>query len=444
MSKPSVVIIDWREYGDFSAVGQLTKKLFEHIHPDFDLYLLKVNFSNYNLDILEIKDAENRLLEKDKIHSFALNWLKKINPSYVYIRLSPCLSKLELAVKIMISFPKVKYYCHYMDKPKIKDKRMSQSKYIEMLYKTIFKYSDITYLIHESIESKKTISSYAKKVCVLGNFVESQNVKAYDHSLTSLKKKLMNKIPIKIVYFGSIDQEMNKEALYSLIRAIESEANNLIGAKFDLYSSAVKKETISYQSHNIRIIGSSFSNDEYHTRLKESDVLFIAYNINGPSTDFLQDSFSNKLVDYASSGRPILFYGDKTIPTAQAIEKYNLGICVNTEKELQSLLSDHNYFIKKVSMLLEARKQQGSTPREFLDSRLELFKDFKEHLANMHKQKYQISQVYSSPSSLSLKEKILIKQIILDQHLHKESLTSTLMNVKISQSKNLEERLHEF
>ena len=79
-----------------------------------------------------------------------------------------------------------------------------------------------------------------------------------------------------------------------------------------------------------------------------------------------------------SSGRP-LFYGDKTIPTAQAIEKYNLGICVNTEKELQSLLSDHNYFIKKVSMLQKLESKRFYTQR-IPDSRLELFKDFKEHL----------------------------------------------------------------
>ena len=444
LTKPSIVLIDWREYGDLSAVGQLTKKLFDHALSDYNLYSLKVNFNNYNLDILEIKDAEIKLLAKNKPHSFSLNWIKKINPSYVYIRLSPCISKLELAVKIMISFPNIKYLSHYMDKPKLKGKRFSQSKYIEMLYKTIFKYSEITYLIHESIESKEVISLHAKKTYVLGNFTQSESDEKESFNLAPIKEKLMNKSNIKIVYFGSIDEEMNKQALYDLIGAIESDINDLMRIKFDLYSSAVKKGTISYQSKNIRIMGSSLSDDEYHERLQEADILFIGYNTSSFSTDFLQDSFSNKLVDYVRSGKPILFYGDKTIPTAKAIEQYNLGICVNTKKDLLSILSNHNLFAKRIDRLSEARKQQDFTPRRFLDTRLNLFKRFKDQLKNTEKQSEQIARYDKQPRVASINEKILIKQIIFDQAMEKESLTTTLMNVMFSNKRNLAERFHEF
>ena len=158
----------------------------------------------------------------------------------------------------------------------------------------------------------------------------------------------------------------------------------------------------------------------------------------------MQDSFSNKLVDYVRSGKPILFYGDKTIPTAKAIEQYNLGICVNTKKDLLSILSNHNLFARRIDRLSEARKQQDFTPRRFLDTRLNLFKRFKDQLKNTEKQSEQIARYDKQPRVASINEKILIKQIIFDQAMEKESLTTTLMNVMFSNKRNLAERFHEF
>jgi hypothetical protein len=324
----SIITIDWRKYGDFSAVGQLTEKIFTEVE-DFDVYSVQVLDDYQKCRFFKRSDNGNMesLVSWPIFQDAAMNELRSISPTAIYIRLSPHKPTLEFACKLAATLNNVPLIVHFMDTPYLIDMRNSTKVYILAMYKFLMNRASAVYTIHSS--SLQWIKdTYGKNANVLGNFIKFPSKKEE-------KKETLQKV--SIAYFGSIDRKMNAATLISFAKIVR----DLEWVEFSIWSNSGiwgELKELSEGSSNIKIRNSNLTSEEYTRQIQKADYLLLPYNMDDQSIEFLRHSYSNKFIDYVESGGKILCVGPNEIPTVKECIESNVGIVATDLNTIQEIL----------------------------------------------------------------------------------------------------------
>ncbi|HCE1501080.1 TPA: hypothetical protein NGR36_000226 [Vibrio parahaemolyticus] len=341
--KTSVVVVDWRNYGDFSAVGQLTKKIFSQIEQLEITTVQVIDGIKCNLHKVNNSNEIKRVVDWSLYHDAVIHWVKKNKIENIYIRLSPHLATLEFACKLILACENLRVITHFMDTPHLKEMPKSKVKYIESLYKFLIGRSENVMTIHDSsvrwIEDKYSVNPQ-----VLGNFINGDLFTRHKVGNSSGK--------IRVSYFGSVDKKMNALSLYQFSKSIE----NIEWLEFNIWSNSGMwgdlKEVVD-RSNNIKYMASSLSEEEYSNEICKSDYLLLPYNSDEESIEFLKYSYSNKFIDYLENGGRVIAFGSEDIPTIHECKANRLGVVVSSVDELERLVLSKKTFMAAISHIYD-------------------------------------------------------------------------------------------
>lgn len=324
-SNVKVVTIDWRRFGDFSAVGQLTKKIFAEFER-IELYPIQC-VDRVFCKVSKCNDGGplEAVFENNVTHDAVQNYIKKNCLTTIYLRLSPNIGVLELACKLIATQPSISLIVHYMDKPSLSGDTISKANYIKAMYHFLTARAASVYTISRDSQ-QWLLDNYGCTSRVLANFTKS--IPDIRLDIKSLEKR-----DLKISYFGSVDPNMNSEALAFFCRLVAS----CPWIKFSIWTNSheVNLHTlrkISNSCVNINIANSNLDVNSYKLKLKEADFLLIAYD--HECNELLQHSFSNKFIDYLEAGSFILCFGPPEAPVVKSCQELGLPLVFKTEEEL--------------------------------------------------------------------------------------------------------------
>lgn len=347
--KLKVFTVDWRKFGDYSAVGQLTKKLFSS-SEELAIFSLQCLNGNDGCNLYTVEGDKLSCLHDGHLMQDSVQaWVKSSDMDVIYIRISPHIQTLEMACKLAVVVPRIPLVVHYMDQPFLDELSISERNYIKQMYSFLIKRSSAFYTIHESSVYDLSVK-YHKKVNVVGNFFNAQIP-------NNQFSKLKNKNVVEVSYFGSLDKKMNAQALSECCKAIAGKS----WLKLTIWSNSGlwgDVEQYVLDNKNITFNPSSLSEEEYLDKLLAADILLLPYNIDTYSTEFLKHSFSNKLIDYLATGNLIVGYGSAEIPTMSDCLKYSLAIVCAELAELQSLFSNRASLVRSVEGLLDSGHEE--------------------------------------------------------------------------------------
>lgn len=370
--KIKVATLDWRMFGDYSAVGQLTKKIFS-AGKDVVVYPLLSEDDGTSINVFKREDdgSLSNVFNSKIAHDAAINYICKIDIDVLYVRLSPNKGVLEFAMKLIVALPYLPLIVHYMDKPSFAELSPAREAYFNQIYRHLVLHADQVYTIHKS-SLPWLREKFGREGKILANFIEKEpkphlNIKA-------LEEKVIN-----ISYFGSIDHKMNADAIACFCRAI----SNLSWVQLTIWSNSgiwgpVKE--ICGSSKNITIFKSNLDDAAFKRKLSETDVLLLPYNFDDKSKYFLKHSFSNKFVDYLEAGGAILCFGDREIPTVQSCHESGLAIVIESEAELLNIFSSKKVFLDRLGFLNPEKylDQVNALRKEQLKQLNEFFGDIKD------------------------------------------------------------------
>lgn len=341
--KVKIITLDWRKYGDYSAVGQLTKKIFSE----------KNEFAIYSVQCLEKQSLCNmfhcspdgtiaRVFDEEIFHDALQNYIRSLDPNIFYVRLSPHKGVLELAIKLKVAFKHIPMIVHYMDKPSFKEMPAATRIYLTEMYRFLVRRAQSIYVIHE--KNRDWIrAEFGRDAKILANFIKEVPNRKYN--MLELDSRA-----IKIAYFGSIDRKMNADSIALFCRVV----SNIPWVQFSIYSNSGTISEIDHVcqvSNNITFSDSSLSEASYQASLREADLLLLPYNIDAESCKFLKHSFSNKFVDYLEVGGMILCFGSRQTPTVQSCLESGLAVVFETEDQLRRAFSSKSNLLSHLSTL---------------------------------------------------------------------------------------------
>lgn len=342
-TKVKIVTLDWRTIGDFSAVGQLTEKIFSNGYG-ITVYPLQCSTTGASCKVFT-RHADGRLEDifgRKVVHDAVLEYLKTLEPDVFYVRLSHKKGVLEMASKLAVVLPHVPLIVHYMDKPNFKGMASARKDYIAALYRFLIQRADGVYTIHKS-SLPWLRAEFGREARVLANFIST--VPEPKHDLHALQDR-----PINIYYFGSVLENMNARAIARICRAV----SNLSWVRLCIWTNSdlgAEVRQVCESSYNIEVSGSNLGNTAFKAKLAEADLLLLAYNADAESKSFLEHSFSNKFVDYLEAGGIILCVGPPTIPTVQACRESGLALVLEGEAELVRVFEEKECLLNRLAGL---------------------------------------------------------------------------------------------
>jgi glycosyltransferase involved in cell wall biosynthesis len=345
----NIVTLDWRKFGDNSAVGKLTEKIFS-AGKGIAVHSIQCLNDGVSCRVYTrlVNGSMQDFFRQRVAHDAVLHHIRKLDPGALYIRLSPHTGVLELACKLVVTLPHVPLIVHYMDKPNFKGIAPTRAAYLAELYRFLALRADSVYTIHESSLAWLQ-EEYGRDARVLANFIAEEPCRQYD--MRELQER-----PIRIYYFGSIDPKMNAEAIASFCRII----SNVPWISFSIWSNNLnwsdtqtwgKIQSVIEASSNIEITKSNLDNTTYKAKLAEADLLLLPYNLDEESRSFLKHSFSNKFVDYLEVGGVILCLGSRDIPTVQSCYESGLSLVFENEADLESAFASKEVFLGRLAAL---------------------------------------------------------------------------------------------
>jgi glycosyltransferase involved in cell wall biosynthesis len=429
----NVVTLDWRKFGDSSAVGQLTKKIFS---AGNDLIVHPIQCLNDGVSCRVYTRLENGSVKdifgQRVTHDAVLHHIRKLDPGVLYVRLSPHIGVLELACKLVVTLPHVPLIVHYMDKPDFREMAPNRVAYLTELYRFLALRADSVYTIHES--SLAWIQEeYGRDARVLANFIAEEPCKQHD-------LRVLQERPIRVYYFGSVDPKMNAEAIASFCRII----SNIPWISFSIWSNNLnwsdtqtwgKIQSVIEASSNIEIAKSNLDDSTYKAKLAEADLLLLPYNLDEESRSFLKHSFSNKFIDYLEVGGVILCLGSRDIPTIQSCYESGLSLIFENEADLESAFVSKELFLGRLADLnLDQYAERIRPLKKVQSKKLEaFFDDIKSQTAarTLSPTAGNEESLHGSWSGDGIQEQqlsFLVRRKIYDKANEQQSLSATLMD----------------
>ncbi|MFT6834732.1 MAG: hypothetical protein ACJA0H_000764 [Francisellaceae bacterium] len=418
----NVVSLDWRKFGDYSAVGQLTQKIFS-IDPEVTVFPVQCIDGLFCNVFTVTDDGKLQNVFETKVkHDAVQNYIRKLDVSAFYVRLSPHIGVLELACKIAAVQSNVPLIVHYMDKPSFSGMSPSRVAYIKEMYRFLTLRADSVYTIHAS-SLTWLHDTYDCKASVLANFIKTVPELKFD--LRELQER-----PIHISYFGSVDSKMNDSALFFFCRLI----SNCSWIKLSIWtnshiSNVHDLSVISNASCNIDIFKSNLDEASFKLKLEESDLLLIAYNQDAEV--YLKHSFSNKYVDYLEVGGVILCLGPIGIPTVKSCREIGVSLVFENEAEMVSAFESKEVFLNLLSEL--DLEQYVDRLQELQTAQLNLTSSFFEDIKRLSTARLltdrpgQNSEQWTGNAIQMQQLAFLIRRKFYDLARGQQSLSATLM-----------------
>ena len=420
----SIITLDWRRFGDFSAVGQLTEKIFS-FEPALDVYPLQCLDDGVSCCLFHRRDtgALHDVFGKKVFHDTAINRIRKLAPRAIYVRLSIHSGTLELACKLAVALPDVPLVLHYMDKPDLAGLSGTRAQYLTEMYRFLAARAHRIYTIHDSsiawIEQE-----YGRRAHVLANFVAQETHAQHDLSDWQNRK-------IRIRYFGSIDRKMNAAALADVCRVV----SNLPWVELSIWSNSGvwgDVKDLRDRSDNISISHSNLDGEAFRAKMAGADLLLLPYNLDETSRRFLRHSYSNKFIDYLEAGGIILCLGGAEIPTVQACRESGLSLVFGSVEALSAAFVSRAALEERVSELnLQTYNTKIRQIKTAQQARVRVFFDDLKGLepaANLRADPAATGAGNAAPDPLEAgKLGFLIRRKFLDQMAGRQSLSASLM-----------------
>lgn len=418
----SIVTLDWRRFGDFSAVGQLTRKIFA-FEPGLAVYPVQcLDDGTCHLFRRGEAGALEDLFGRRAAHDAVLHRIRKLAPRAIYVRLSIHLGVLELACKLAVAMPGVPLVLHYMDKPSLAGLSRTRARYLMEIYRFLAARADRIYTIHGSsipwIEEE-----YGRTAHVLANFIDAESPPRHD--IAAWRDR-----PVKIHYFGSIDRKMNAAALADVCRTV----SGLDWVQLSIWSNSGvwgEVKEIRDASRNIAVSHSNLDDAAFRARMQEADLLLLPYNLDAESRGFLKHSYSNKLVDYLEAGGLILCLGADEIPTVQACRESGLALVFGSAEELAEAFASPGALQARAAALEPERYSARLAPLKAAQrSQVRAFFDY---LAGLEADAAPPAPAAGWPgapgpeSAETRQMGFLIRRKLFDQVSEKQSLAASLM-----------------
>ncbi|MEZ0153476.1 MAG: glycosyltransferase [Candidatus Reddybacter sp.] len=415
--KRSIVTVDWRRYGDFSAVGQLTKKIFSEV-DNLDVYPIQV-LDQEKCRFFRKKDNASieELVDWPIYQDAAINLIRNKPVACFYVRLSPHKSTLEFACKLACVFGNVPLVVHFMDTPHLGEMRESTSRYIMAMYNFLMARADRVYTIHDS-SVQWVENTYKRRAYVLGNFIK-------DSSFNKSKKGCARRINVS--YFGSIDLKMNAAALISFARLV----SKLDWAELSIWSNSGvwgELKDLNEKKDNINVKDSHMSDEEYSKNIQQADYLLLPYNIDDSSVEFLKYSYSNKFIDYVEGRGKVICFGSPEIPSVRECIESRVGIVVTSLDQLEAIFSSIESLSIASSEFYGANFENKRN--EIKEKKYIFINEFKQYLSSLEVpgsglgERKVISN--NNANDISKNLEFLIKRKFFDKVTHKQSLAATI------------------
>ena len=193
-----------------------------------------------------------------------------------------------------------------------------------------------------------------------------------DEDLNDISFQTLNSEIKEIAFVGSNSAAMNRDALKTISNAMKYLPENY---KFiwypinDIPLEALNKFGFDTSKIEIRVV----STNDMRISLKKSDVLIAPLSFKNCSHNEVKTVFSNKLLTYFISGRPVLVYGPADSYHSASARKDGWGVVVDSEdeKNLASKIEEltkneamQNQIVQKA--IIEAHKRKASKQSEKL------------------------------------------------------------------------------
>ena len=144
--------------------------------------------------------------------------------------------------------------------------------------------------------------------------------------------------PLRILYTGNLYIGRDK-SLQSLVEAIKQFSVDKKYFLLDIYTatqlSAEQKEKMECENCTIH---DAISQSEVIKKQKESDILLFLEAMNGKYSRTARLSFSTKLTDYLSTGKPILAIGNEETAPMQYLKDHHAAMIASNREQIEDCL----------------------------------------------------------------------------------------------------------
>ena len=174
------------------------------------------------------------------------------------------------------------------------------------------------------------------------NVVDIEAVAPYITDPTVLK------LPVKIVYAGSVFAYAQQQSLIDCCQAVAQLANEGFSVQLDIHCppshiSGLEEQFVA--GPGIKLHGPLIDDADFFSTICVADILLIPASFDQKSIDFIRYSMPTRVPAYLASGTPILVYGPSSVALVQYAEKREWGVVVN-KRDVKMLKNSINYLIK--------------------------------------------------------------------------------------------------
>lgn len=300
-----------------------------------------------NKSTLEYK-VDNNVFQKNKsLHEFfkalldvspvilqpeTIKLIDQFKPEVIYSNLSSI--RLIKTVRIISNRYAIKPVLHFMDDwptTLYSTNRMTKWAHSKMRNELLRLVNRTDYsLTISELMAKEYTSRYKKEFFAISNPIPLNIYK---------KKKLSKNKKKTIVYCGGLHLERWK-SLEEVAEVFNDLGNEFFDWEFKIYTP--KKDFVYYKKFlkDDKILNwtKELEPEEVDEVLENSDILLHIESFDSGIMKFTKYSFSTKIPQYMSSGKPILAYGPENLASTQFIREKNVGNLATNKKEIKKHL----------------------------------------------------------------------------------------------------------
>ena len=352
---PKVAILDFTQQDRLCATGNLKKSLFKK----WDQSRLINVYSDEKNNLQAYQTIEEDIFPGNKFNLWgAFRSIIEFDPNIFYIR--PTADRFSMTIFQIVTIKTMNkpWVLHYMDnwidRLRINSDK-SHGEY-QAIMKELFVKSNVVLSICKNMTEYLGAAWKVQHSTPIHSYIENQKI--FDSQSVNREKTHFN-----IAYFGGLEPDMGLATLtdFAKMAFLENEKGQYI-IELSIYTSAHyrKKYSSLFEEYKfIKFKDQIVNYEDYLIELSNSDLNLIAYNFDEKSINYTKYSFSNKLAELFSCGKPFLAIGHESIATIDFLleveypfvvstSKYNLGDILNSVSKLY-LTPEYEKSMRKIS-----------------------------------------------------------------------------------------------
>ena len=308
------------------------RKVFAQEDSEDFIITQKIGIKRSNL-LLILRE----LLWKDKWHSNQLDrWLDDVAPDIIFFMAGDCLFAYQICSYIASRY-EAKLFTYITDDYILSrtGETMLATIRRKMLLKCMCHCINISQRFYTICERMRDTyrDVFGKDSEIIFNISDSM----YDEKH---RQKVTNKNVFNVVYCGSLYYGRDEILLIlaNTIRSYNQKAKKL--AELVVYSN-VKPNTeflSNLEKTGVALYGGSLNSDELKVKMNSCDILVFVESFDKIQIEKTRLSFSTKIPEYLSVGKPILAIGPTNIGSMDALN--NVALCVHSKDDLSKYVNE--------------------------------------------------------------------------------------------------------